>query len=215
MKSCKLRKILILIWLIMSFLQSCTTKHEKDSSNTNETVGAQKKDHSLNSLLSKEGDSITIAVNGQRIKIFKDSSINYNNPYNGIYTINKDKIVRRFSMLEGSLLYFTTYEDLGTGYRAYLFVYDMSKKKLIKNSFRKVNNVYSSAAVFFVEGTKVISIDRPTWNDRLGVWKTKAGIYRIIGNSFVFEKEIEEPGEKLMDDSSTVINFHRKIVMTR
>lgn len=215
MKLFKLKEILILMWLTIAFLQSCTSKHEKDHAATKKPVREKKQGASINNKLFVEGDSLVIIVNKQQVKIFRDSGINYQNPYEGIYIIDKDTIVRRFSVLKGSFLYFTIYEDLGMGYRAYLFVYDMNKKVLIKNPSRKVNNIFSSTAVFFIEDTRVISVNRPTWNDKLGTWNTKAGIYRITGDKFVFEKEVEEPGEKLMDDVSTVIDFHHKVLMTR
>ena len=155
-----------------------------------------------------KNDSLYIVADKKVYAIAKDTSINYKNPFAAIYQIGKDSITRSYSLVLNNLVYFTTYEDLGQGYRANLYVFDAKTHRLVYNQAFKHYYLYSSAAIFIIDrnNNKIFSIGKPGWYERKQTLVTSASMYSAYGSHFKFYKNIYEGGDKT--DRTALMKFY-------
>lgn len=144
-----------------SDIQTFKSKRPDTSKNTS-------KPFSSSDMLYVRNDSLYIVTDKHIYRFANDSTINYKNPFQAIYQINNSSIVKSYNLLLNNLVYFATCEDLGTGYRGYLYVLDIKKHKLIYDRSFKHNYLYSSVGIFIIDrhNKKVFSIGKPEWYEK-------------------------------------------------
>jgi len=160
-----------------------------------------------------KNDSAFIIIDKTTYCIPKAESIDFKNSFPAIYEINKDSIKKSDGLDLHRFIYFTTYDDVGMGYRGYLYVFDTRKKILIKDRQFKHNYLYSSAAIFVIDRrtNKIFSIDKPGWYDKKNTAIVSASMYSIAGNKFKFFKNIYDSCGDAEDTS--IIRFYRRSLM--
>ena len=115
--------------------------------------------------------------------------------------------------MHNNLIFFTTYYDVGMGYRGFLFVFDINKKRLVRDGDFKKNYLFSAQGVFFIDTVtnKIFTINKPDWyrHPKIG-FTTSASMYAIRDDHFKYLKAIYEIGE-LYEDSSLTKFYQRSL----
>jgi hypothetical protein len=109
-----------------------------------------------NNLLLINGDSLQVSIDGRFIMVAKKLVTGYDNVYNGIYQIHSDSITRKFSTEINGISYFTAYENVGMGYRGFLYAFDLERKKLLTSDSTKDDYVFSSGGMFFLNNRHLL-----------------------------------------------------------
>lgn len=122
---------------------------------------AARPNHQKNKLLTVMGDSLRIAVNDSFIMVPKKLVVNYDSVYAGIYFINKNDIKPTFSTRLNDFIYFTTYDNVGLGYRGYLYAFDLKTKLLINSESHNESYIQSSGGIFFLDKKYIFSVAKP------------------------------------------------------
>ncbi|GAA4313470.1 hypothetical protein GCM10023149_09250 [Mucilaginibacter gynuensis] len=203
----------IITTLIINLFYSCQSDQKaKSTHHYNTPYITVNKTHSNVPPVKKlyvKGDSICITVDSKTFHVAKDSTINVNNPYDGIYEVNNGNFKKHFSLIKCDLLYFNTSDDVGFGYRANLYVYNLKKKTFITDNHFHRNYLYSSAGVFFLTNSKIIVMGKSSWYEKENTGITPASIYSIKGTHFKYQKSIYTPLDSTADDTS-ITNFYNK-----
>jgi len=210
MRHYRIFKYLILTLAIFS----CS---EPDSSKIN-NVSSEKKSKKVDIVdslaapknLFIKDDSAYLTINKKTFILNNVAGIESKNSYPAICEILGDSLKRVDALVLGNYIYFTTYTDLGTGYRGFFYVYDIEKKQLIKDPDFKHSYLYSSIATFIIDKNthKIFSVNKPNWFFKNGKWFVSACMYAIKGNKFNFYKNVYEYGEN--DDDNFLIKFYHK-----
>jgi hypothetical protein len=153
-------------------------------------------------------------INKSSFYIPKGLNIEYKNLYTGIYEIKKDAINKSDHLLLNNSICFTTYEDLGMGYRGYLYVYKPNTHNLVKDRQFKHNYLYSSAAIFIIDRrtNRIFAVDKPEWYDQKGTLITVASMYSINESLYNPLKNIYEKGDQLKNDILLTQFYYRSLV---
>jgi hypothetical protein len=164
-----------------------------------------------NKILYLKNDSICVVINKKIYQITNDKEIVCDSFFAAIYIDSNDSIRKSKVLMLKNLLFFTTYVDLGMGYRSFLFVYDIDKQRLIRDYEFKRNYLYSAVGVFFIDTTtnNIFSINKPDWftHPKIG-FTTTASMYTITDNRFKYRKGIYEVGE--LDGDSALSKFYKR-----
>ncbi|MGZ3753526.1 MAG: hypothetical protein ACXVAU_19730, partial [Mucilaginibacter sp.] len=152
-------------------------------------------------------------INNKTYCIQKDTTISIKMPFAGIYEIKNDSIKRSRSMVLNNWRLFVTYEDVGFGYRGQLYVFDVKKKKLIRDAQFNRNYLYSARGIFIIDksnhSNKIFAIDKPRYYEEKGRFITYADLYSIGPKKFNYIRSI--PGvEELTESDSLIIKFYDK-----
>lgn len=120
------------------------------------------------------------------------------NIYNGIYEVKPSALVRNKVLISNNLVFFTTFEDLGKGIRAYLYAFDISRKSFIRDSSFSRNYLFSGAGIFVIDPytSRIFAVDRSVWYDAkqeniipASVFEVKGGRFQITQNLYQIANE--------------------------
>jgi len=161
-----------------------------------------------NKFLSVYGDSLRVAVNDGFIVIPKGQIANPDSAYLGIYNIEAGAVNQTFSKLVDNKLFFTLQDNVGTGYRGYLYAFDLKQKKFITGSPARNNYVYSTGGIFFLDRNHIFSVGKPNHVTPEDPFTTATGIYKIVNDRFRYLRYIDVNGEMTDDDTSIVKLYH-------
>ncbi len=154
-------------------------------------------------------DSLCIVTDKKIFCIKRDPTINYKNPYAGIYEIQEDSIKKSYCLKMNNHVYFTTFDD-GVGHTGYLYVFDANRKRLIKDFDMKHNYLFSYYGIFIIDRktNKIFSIN-PNIDDQKKVPIIASSMYSIKNNSFNLSKIIYGRFDHVEEDT-TMIRFFRQ-----
>ncbi|MFB0493888.1 hypothetical protein ABID99_000125 [Mucilaginibacter sp. OAE612] len=143
----------------------------------------------------------------------EDLNIDLSHVYSGIYEIKGNSFKRHKSLIFNNHAFLTTCEDLGKGIRAYLYVFDIRSKSLIKDSTFKRKFLYSSAGIFIVDRktNRIFSVDKPEWYDAKEENIIPASISYIRGDYFENLKNVYKVGDEIPTDTSLVSFFNESM----
>jgi hypothetical protein len=120
------------------------------------------------------------------------------NIYNGIYEVKPSALVRHKVLISNNLVFFTTFEDLGKGIRAYLYAFDISRKSFIRDSSFSRNYLFSGAGIFVIDPytSRIFAVDRSVWYNAkreniipASVFEVKDGRFQITQNLYQIANE--------------------------
>jgi hypothetical protein len=133
------------------------------------------------------------------------------NIYAGIYELKADSLVRRKVLIVNNLVYLTCSEDVGTGIRAQLYVYDLAHKSLIIDSEFRRNSLYSSAGIVIFDRStnKIFVVDKSEYYQKRGTFIIPAALYEIKGQYFKTLKIVYKVGEEIPGDTTALIPFYK------
>ncbi len=196
--------------IIISGLISCSNQ-SNDQQKKMATTGESNLDSSKQNFLVNKGDSLRLIIDNL-VAVFPKKAVNsYQNVYKGIYTVNKGVISKTFYLKVNNIIYFTTYLNLSTGNRGYLYAYDTITKKFLVDQKSKKNYLFSYAGIFFISKEKIFSIYRPYFDDHYDSFIINADFYQIINNNFHQIKYITKKGDFLDgDDYTSLIKFYNE-----
>jgi hypothetical protein len=178
--------------------------NQNDATNKVKTSGSP-----TEKFLTVKGDSVRISINHHVITFPKTAVKNYQNAYMGIYTVHSGIISRTGCLQTNNLIFFTTYSDLSTGNRGYLYAFDLIQKKFLIGDSKK-NYLFSYAGIFFLDKGKVYNIYRPYFDEHYNSFVITADVYQV-NNSFQYIKYIIGKGDFLDEkDYRSLIDFYNK-----
>ncbi|MFC0515738.1 hypothetical protein ACFFGT_16070 [Mucilaginibacter angelicae] len=154
-----------------------------------------------------------IAIDNFNFRLPPNIHIDSATIYNGIYTISKDSVVRYKAVIYDNLAFLTTFEDVGTGIRSYLYVFDITTKSLIEDKFFKRNFLYSSAGIILVDSSthKIFSIDKPAFYGAKQQNIIPASLADVNGRYFEYIKNVYIGGDEIPADHD-IISFYNKTI---
>jgi hypothetical protein len=164
-----------------------------------------------NKLLLVNGDSLRVSIAGRFVTVSKKQVNNYDSVYSGIYQIDNDSIHSMFSTQINDILYFTTFENVGMGYRGFLYAFDLKKREFVKSNSTQHDYVFSSGGIFFLNKQYIFDVCKPGHQNPEDPFKTAVEIYRIRRNKFHYLTYITSNGEMIHDDTSIAKLYHKAI----
>jgi hypothetical protein len=194
------RAILVISLIVCYyFLSGCTNEASRKQTTPAETNANKNnvrespqlvKVSTKNNIKSISFDTVTLEVPIQ-------ANITPENLYDGIYEFQSDSLTRRKIIILNNLAFITTFEDLGTGYRSFLYVFDVDRKIFIRDSSFNRDYLYSTGGVFVIDANKgkIFQIDKSTSFVAKNEMITPASFYEVKGKYFDFEKSIYRDGE--------------------
>jgi len=210
----KLHVIIAVLGFILSTVSCTSVSNQKSaaplsaaSKKPNKIIPTTKK----NKVLYLKNDSICIVVDKKTYKMPRDTNIICDSSFAGIYEVGKDSIKKSRVLVRNNLIFFTTYYDVGMGNRAFLFVLDINKKRLVRDDNLKEKYLYSGVGVIFIDTVTntIFTIEKPDWYEHPKIgFTTRASMYIIKGDRFKYVKQYYEVGE-LYEDSS-LAKFYRR-----
>ena len=212
----KLHVIIAVLGFLLSAV-SCTSVSNKKS--VAPLLSASKKPAKIipktkkNKVLYLKNDSICIVADKKTYEIPRYTDIICDSSFAGIYEIGKDSIKKSRVLVHNNLIFFTTYYDVGMGYRCFLFVFDLNKKRLVSGGDFKRNYLFSGVGVIFVDTVTntIFTIEKPDWYEHPKIgFTTRASMYIIRGDRFKYLKQYYEIGE-LYGDSSLTKFYQRSL----
>ena len=179
-----------------------TTKANKITSDLSSTK---------NKLLLVKGDSLKVAINGGFVTVAKNSVVDNDSVYTGIYRINNNSINQIFSTQKDDIVYFTTYASVGMGYRGYLYAFDVKRKKFLTNYSTKENYIFSSGGIFFLDKDYILSVCYPNHEDVDQPFTTDVEVYRVKQDKFHYIKYVAANGDMIFDDT-LIIKLYNQVI---
>jgi hypothetical protein len=165
-----------------------------------------------------EGETKSILIDTLRFKLPDSVNISTANLYNGIYAFTSDSLERHTHQVARNLVFLTTFEDLGQGYRTYLYAFDIANKSLIRDPVFEHDYLYSSAGIIVIDprGDRIFTIGKSALYEKKGKIITAGSLYGVKGKYFNFIKNVYEIGE-LGDDmpsNTAVVAFYKSAIAT-
>jgi len=209
-------KTRFIIYLVLSFY--CLSACVNDTATKKKAPSPSgKPEHGSDSPITvyTAGDNKYIVFDTVKFKIPVDVNITPANVYNGIYEVRSDSLKRGKFLITKDLAFLTTFEDLGTGYRAYLYVFELTNKSLIRDTEFKHDYLYSSAGVFVIEpdNNRIFSVDRAAWYDAKKEEIIPASLYEVKGPEFKYIKNVYRFGNEVPGDTS-LLSFYKNSITT-
>jgi hypothetical protein len=163
-----------------------------------------------------EGNIKIISVDTTKFQVPVEVNVTAENIYDGIFELKTDSLIKRRVLILKNLAFLTTFEDLGMGIRSNLYVFDLARKSLIRDSSFDRAYLHSSAGVFVIDANegKIFTIGKPAWYDSKKEIITAGSFYSIKGNFFYFEKNVYKVGELGIDilADSSILSFYKNAV---
>lgn len=202
----------------MLMLCSCFGEPEKKVSDSAKITAPIRPDTTNSDIDTKylvnKQDSTCMLIGGKNYCVLTDSILGKQPAFRGIYEVSNDTIIRNYAIIIGSHVLFTTYDDVGIGYRAYLFAFDINKKVLIKDVQFKQNYLYSSGGVFVIDRKlkNIFSIGKGEFYEKKQIWFTGASMYKIKGSSYQAIKNVYVEGEKNGSDTALIDFYNTSLI---
>ncbi len=207
------KKIFIRYLLICVFcFSSCISKPTSNRNTTINSLSNRNVETSLKFYTVKHNKYLTFDT--LRFIIPNDANINSNNVYNGIYELKGNSFIRHKTLTFNNLAFLTTFENLGTGIRSRLYVFDTRNKLLIKDSTFKRSYLYSSAGIFIIDRStnKIFSVDKPEWYSAKQASIITAAVCNIKEGYFNHLKNVYKVGNEIPTDTSLVSFFNKSML---
>ena len=136
-------------------------------------------------------------------------NVTLTNVYNGIYEVKSNALVRRKVLISNNLAFFTTFEDLGKGIRAYLYAFDVSHKSFVRDSSFRRNYLYSAAGIFVIEPrtNRIFAVDKSEWYDAKQQNILPASIYEVRGGYYENIKNVYKVADEVPVDTALLSFF--------
>ena len=151
-----------------------------------------------------------------RFRIPDDVDITAANIYDGIYELKGGSLVRHTLLITKKLAFLTTFEDVGTGNRTKLYVFDIAHRSLIRDSAFKNSYLNSSAGIFIIDSisNRIFSVDKSGYYEKRGSFIIPAGLYSVQGRFFKIIKIVYKVGEEIPGDTSSLVPFFKSSIST-
>lgn len=202
-------------WIILIALCSCSNnqKHTYSSVQASLTKKTAKKEMTSNDNILLSGDSLQVNIDGKKMSVFATGNI-IGKPYQGIYEVGQNgAILKKAVMRFDNHIIFTTFIDLGMGYKAYLYAFKPSNKKLLIHTEFKEPFIYSSAGIFLIDRKycKIFSIGKPQWYGDKKALITPVSIFSLKQKEFSFLKNIYEIGDQSETGDSLLVFYKHSL----
>jgi hypothetical protein len=150
-----------------------------------------------------------IRIDSLHLRIPDSDCVTRNNIYAGIYELNGDKMVRRKYLVTNKLLFLCTFDDVGMGYRARLFVYNLTQKRFIQDTSFDHEYLFSSAGMFVVDGNRIFVPGKSEWYDAKKEAISPASLYLVKNRYFQFVQNVYEKGDRSPNDTTGLFSFFK------
>jgi len=160
------------------------------------------------------GDSICVSLNGTGYCVSSNNNGIIGKSYKGILEVDPNGIVyKKQAVLFNDYVLFSTYEDLGQGYRGYLYAFRKSDGVLANEPELKRNYVYSSAGIFIIDNktNKLFAINRPQWYDKKQLLITTVSMFSLESNKFKNNLNVYAEGTLTETDRSIADFFWKSL----
>jgi hypothetical protein len=141
------------------------------------------------------------------LRIPDNTDINAVNIYTGIYELKNDSLVRHKFLVTKRTLFLCTFDDVGMGYRARLYVYDLTHRCFIRDPSFDYNYLYSSAGIFVIDRQRIFVPGKSERYDAKKEGIIPASLYAIKGRYFRFVKNVYEKGDRSPNDTTGLLSF--------
>jgi hypothetical protein len=160
-----------------------------------------------------EGNITIISVDTITFQVPVEVNVTTENIYDGIFELKADSLIKRRVLILKNLAFLTTFEDLGQGIRSSLYVFDISRRSLVKDSIFKRDYLPSSAGIIVIDAdnSKIFIVGKSAPYFAKKEIITPASFYKVKGVYFSFERNIYMEGELGIDtpSDSSIISFYK------
>jgi len=148
-----------------------------------------------------------------KCKIPGDAEITAAALYNGIYEFRSGFLERHKLLITKKLAFLTTSEDLGTGIRGHLYVFDLPSRSLVKDTEFERDYHHSSAGIFVVDpgGNKIFVVSKEALYEAKQESIIPASLYEVQGGSFKFIKNVYQFGNEVPGDTA-LLSFYKNSI---
>ena len=160
-----------------------------------------------------KGDSIQIHISNKVITFPKTAIDNLNNCYKGIYSVKNSSLTKTYCLQIDDLICFTTYSDVGTGFRGKLYIFNTKLNKFLLNVENKNTYIFSSAGIFFIDKNYVSSFDKSYYSQSKNSLITTVEIYKIFDDNFKYNKFVYEKGDFTYENSSIMHFYNKNLIL--
>jgi len=148
-----------------------------------------------------------VRLGATNLRIPDTTDITAENIYAGIYELKKGYLIRHKFLVAKNTLFLCTFDDVGMGYRAYLYVYDLTHRCFIRDPSFDQNYLYSSAGIFVIDRHTIFVPGKSEWYDAKSEGIIPASLYAIRGRYFRFVKNVYEKGDRSPNDTTGLLSF--------
>ena len=194
------------------FLASCNSNKDQKQDSTIDSANNQRETNvNMDSTLKvfSVGRDKNISFDTLKIRLPENFNVASKDVYNGIYEVKDNSLARHKVLTNKNLAFFTTSEDLGKGIRAYLYVFDTSRKGFIRDSDFRRDYLYSAAGIFLIDPltNKIFAVDKSEWYDAKQQHIIPASVYEVRSGAFINTRNVYKIGDEIPADTALASFF--------
>jgi len=197
-------------WLSACVSDTSTKKKPSPASGAHEQ-GPVITDSSIKIFTEKNNKYVTLDTT--KFKLPDGVDITPSNIFNGIYEVRPDSLKKHKFLITEKLAFLTTFQDVGFGYRGYLYVFDLASKSLIRDTELKHDYLYSSVGIFVIDpaNNKIFAVDKGAWFDAKQASIVPASLYTVKDGDFKFIKNVYQFASDVPADTALLSFFKNSV----